>query len=144
MYIGVNTPIILMHWVGQNVHLGFSIRWYGKPELTFWPTQDSEDRITESIKKTVKLRTKPLCTTHRWFRGKESGRQCRWHRRHEFDPWVRKISWRRQWQPTSVFLPGKSHGQRSLAGYSPWGSQRVKHDWVTEHTPCRNWVYDSL
>ena len=36
-------------------------------------------------------------------------------------PWVRKIPWRREWQPTSVFLPGESHGQRSLAGYSPWG-----------------------
>ena len=38
----------------------------------------------------------------------------------EFDPWVRKISWKRKWQPTPVFLPGKSHGQRSLAGYRPW------------------------
>ena len=38
-----------------------------------------------------------------------------------FDPWVRKIPWRRRWQPTPVFLPGKSHGQRSLVGYSPWG-----------------------
>ena len=37
------------------------------------------------------------------------------------DPWVRKIFWRRAWQPTPVFLPGKSHGQRSLTGYSPWG-----------------------
>ena len=36
-------------------------------------------------------------------------------------PWVRKILWRRKWQPILVFLPGKSHGQRSLAGYSPWG-----------------------
>ena len=34
---------------------------------------------------------------------------------------VGKISWRRKWQPTPVFLPGKSHGQRSLAGYNPWG-----------------------
>ena len=38
-------------------------------------------------------------------------------KRHGFDPWVRKIPWRRAWQPTSVFLPGESHGQRSLAGY---------------------------
>ena len=37
-----------------------------------------------------------------------------------FDPWVGKISWRRAWQPTPVFLPGKSHGQRYLAGYSLW------------------------
>ena len=38
-----------------------------------------------------------------------------------FDPWVRKILWRRKWQPTPVLLPGKSHGQRSMVGYSPWG-----------------------
>ena len=49
---------------------------------------------------------------------KESVCQCR---RHGFDPWVRKIPWRRKWQPTPVFLPGKSHGQRSLEDYSPWG-----------------------
>ena len=38
-----------------------------------------------------------------------------------FNPWLRKIPWRRKWQPTPVFLPGKFHGQRSLAGYSLWG-----------------------
>ena len=38
-----------------------------------------------------------------------------------FDPWLRKISWRRKWQPTPIFLSGKSHGQRSLVGYSPQG-----------------------
>ena len=36
-------------------------------------------------------------------------------------PWVRKIHWGRDWQPTPVFLPGESHGQRSLVGYTPWG-----------------------
>ena len=44
-----------------------------------------------------------------------------------------KIPWRKKWQPTPVFLPGKSHGQRSLAGYSPWGC-RVGHDLATEDT----------
>ena len=38
-----------------------------------------------------------------------------------FSPWVGKIPWRREWQPTPVFLSGESHEQRSLAGYSPWG-----------------------
>ena len=37
-----------------------------------------------------------------------------------FDPWVRKMPWNRKWQPAQIFLPGKFHGQRSLAGYSPW------------------------
>ena len=40
-------------------------------------------------------------------------------RRPGFDPWLGKIPWRREWQPVPVILPGKSHGQRSLAGYSP-------------------------
>ena len=42
-----------------------------------------------------------------------------------FDPWVGKIPWRRKRQPTPVFLPGESHGQRSLAGYSPWGRREL-------------------
>ena len=61
------------------------------------------------------------------LRGKESACQCR------FDPWVWKIPWRRKWQPTRVFLLGKSHGQRSLAGYSLWGHQESD---MTEHA-CR-------
>ena len=48
------------------------------------------------------------------------------------ETWAEKIPWRRKWQPTPVFLPGKSHGQRSLAGYSPWGHRRVAHDLVTK------------
>ena len=48
--------------------------------------------------------------------GKELACQCRRPKRHEFDPWVRKIPWRRKWQLTPVFLPGESHGQRSLVG----------------------------
>ena len=44
--------------------------------------------------------------------------------------WVRKTPWRRKWQPTPVLLPGKFHGQRSLAGYSPWGHEESD---TTEH-----------
>ena len=50
--------------------------------------------------------------------GKEPACQYRRLKRHGFSPWVRKIPWRRVWQPTPVFLPGESHGQRSLVGYS--------------------------
>ena len=50
--------------------------------------------------------------------------QCRRCKRHRFDPWVRKIPWRRKWQPAPVLLPGKSHGQRSLADYSPWDCKK--------------------
>ena len=61
--------------------------------------------------------------------GKESICQCRIY---GFDPWVGKTPWRSKWQPTSLSLPGKSHGQRSLEGYSPWCCKRVGHDLVTE------------
>ena len=65
-----------------------------------------------------------------WLSGKESSCQ---RRICGFHPWIGKILWRRKWQPTPVFLPGKSHGQRSLAGYSPWGHKRVKHNLITNH-----------
>ena len=51
---------------------------------------------------------------------KESTCQCRRHERPGFDPWTGKILWRRKWAPTPLFLPGELHGQRSLAGGSPW------------------------
>ena len=50
-------------------------------------------------------------------------------KRRGFDPWVGKIPWSRKWQPTRVFLPGEFHGQRSLAGRSPWGR---KESYMTE------------
>ena len=56
----------------------------------------------------------------RWCSSKESTCQCRKHIRHGFNPWVSKIPWSRKRQPTPVFLHGKIHRQRSLAGYSPW------------------------
>ena len=72
------------------------------------------------------------------------------------NPWVVKIPWRRKWQPISVFLPGKSHGWRSLAGYSPWGGKELgmtewlhfffciepidQDDW-TYRSRCTSWLY---
>ena len=69
-----------------------------------------------------------------------------WRCKCGFDPWVGKIPWRRKWQPTPVFLPGKSHGQRSLTGYSPLG---CRQSGTTEHkhtmrTFCTAQGIDSL
>ena len=50
----------------------------------------------------------------------------------DFKHWVGKMPWRRKWQPTPIFLPGKSCGQRSLAGYRPWGCRRVRHNLATK------------
>ena len=67
-------------------------------------------------------------------------------RRHRFDPWVEKIPWRRKWQPTPVFLPGKSHGQKSLAGYSPRVTKELRHNSATKQLPrnvseCLRFLY---
>ena len=75
-----------------------------------------------------------------WLSCKESTCRCR---RRRFDLQVRKIPWRRKWQPTSVFLPEESHGQRSLVGYRPWGRKELD---TTERVNSNNlgaggWVF---
>ena len=67
--------------------------------------------------------------------GKKSAYQCR---RLGFDLWARKIPWRRNWLPTPVFLPGEFHGQRSLAGYSPWGCKELD---MTEELTLSHGIY---
>ena len=57
--------------------------------------------------------------------GKEPAYQCRRHKRRGFNPCIRKIPGKKAWQPTPVFLPGESHGQRSLTGYSPKGCKEL-------------------
>ena len=65
---------------------------------------------------------------------KEPACQCKRHKKCRLDRCVRKMPWRRKWQTTPIFLPRKSHGQKSLVDYSPWGC-RVKHNWTHTHTP---------
>ena len=57
-------------------------------------------------------------------RGEELTCQRRRHKGCEFEPWVKKIPWRRAWQPIPMFLPGESHEQRSLVGYCPQGHKK--------------------
>ena len=64
-----------------------------------------------------------------WLSGKGSTCQCR---RCGFDSWIGKIPWRRKWQPSPVFLPGKFCGEWSLMSYSPWSHKRVGHDLATK------------
>ena len=63
----------------------------------------------------------------RWHSGKESTHQHRRPKRHRFDSWVRKIPWSRKWQPIPVCLPGKFHGQRSLAVHGTAESDTTEH-----------------
>ena len=57
--------------------------------------------------------------------GKEPACQCRRRKSRGFDLWLRKIPWRRKWQPIPAFWPGESHGQMRLVGYSPWGCKEL-------------------
>ena len=101
----------------------------------------------------------PACQGLPWWL-----RQSRIHpkcRRLGFNPWVGKIPGRRAWQPTAVFLPEESHGQRSLVGCSPWGRKEPDTTewlhfhfpfsftdypwrWTALHTPDDNFFFSSL
>ena len=80
------------------------------------------------------------------FPGGSNGRVCVQCRRPGFNPWVRKIPWRRKWQPTPVSLPGESQRQRSLAGYSPWGckesdtTEQLHFHFSLLKSPAYGWV----
>ena len=73
------------------------------------------------------------------FPSGSDGKESACNRRPGFHPWVRKIPWRREWQPTSVFLPGKLHGQRRLTGKS-MGWQRVGHGRATNTALQTNYL----
>ena len=75
--------------------------------------------------------------------GKESVCQCRSHNRCGFNPYLGKIPGSRKWQLAPVLLPGKFRGQRSLAGYSPWGC-RVRHNWVTKHKDIKQATHKTV
>ena len=71
--------------------------------------------------------------------GKEPICQCRRHRL-GFDPWVRKIPWRRKWQPTPVFFPSESYGQEEPGGLQSIGSHRKGHNWGV--LPCITYMWN--
>ena len=100
---------------------------------TWWVTVHGVTRVKHYL--VTKQQHVCVCVCiYRWLSGKELVCQCRRHKRHRFDPWVGKIPWKRKWQPIPVFLPGKFHGQRNLAGYSSWGHKRLRHDLATKQT----------
>ena len=108
----------------------FSLSSFTLIKMLFSSSSLSAIRVVSSAY--VKLLITVVCTQRlglsRWLSDKESGCQCR---RLGFNPWVRKIPWRRAREPTPAFLPGEPHGQRSLAGYSPWG----RKEWdTTQHS----------
>ena len=76
----------------------------------------------------------------RWSSGKEFACQCRRRKRHGFEPWVGKIPWRRKWESSPVFLPGKFHGHRSLADYNSLLSHSSRESLVLRFLP-QGWYH---
>ena len=70
-----------------------------------------------------------------WLRGWIICLLCRRHRRHRFDLWVKKLYWGGNGNPLQYSCLKKSHRQRSLAGYNPWGHKSVRHDWICGTSP---------
>ena len=116
-YIYVTEFILSGEVVGQKLiltHIKYKLQYY----LQIWSilrTADNEIELSSLNKKRRIDQDISRCKLPRWCGGQESTCQCR---RCEFGLLVQKIPWRKKWQHTPVFLPGKSHGQRSLEGYS--------------------------
>ena len=107
------------HWIPRKVlESDFSMSLFHWESLRSVLSQVILSYIIKSLGKVAFLQSMPVLRLLCWLSGNESACQCR---RRGFSPWVRQISWRRKGQPTPIFLPGKSHGHRSLAGCSPLG-----------------------
>ena len=93
----------------------------GPPEKG-WPVSLHSDRETGPQERDEKVRVRE------GFPGGSGAKDLSAMQETGFDPWVREMPWRRKWQPTPTFLPGKSHGQRTLGGLQSMGLLRVGHD----------------
>ena len=120
--------------VQQRAHLG------PFPKATLLPRCTSRPFVLQGppppgLEAVARLSNNPGLHSHGglpWWLSREG--ICLRCKRRGFDPCVRKIPWRKEWQPTPVFLPGESHGQRSLAGYSPWDSKESDTTEQLTHT----------
>ena len=111
---------------GSNPHLLCLLHWWedsqhhlGIPILKWFINKYSALLISLTIFAEICRRKYTDVWIPRCYSGKELTCQCKRGKRHGFDPWVKKILWRRKWHPTPVFLPGKFLGQRRLVSYSP-------------------------
>ena len=89
-----------------------------------------------------------MCYWHLWgfpggVHGKDPSCLCRRHKRHELNPWVRKIPWRRAWQPTLVFFPGESPWTEEPGRlYSPWGHKELDMtEVISTHVSLTRWTW---
>ena len=127
---GQNHPqlrTIALHPFDWNEKYWLCYWWRREASGTLWYTAGSNLKMIQPLWKTVwQFLASPVAQRVK------NHLQCR---RPGFDSWVGKIPWRREWQHTSVFLPGESHRQRTLGGYSPWGCK--ESDTIEQLTHAR-------
>ena len=111
-------------------HMGYGILWHIMAYYGIWWSSDGWECRDRQGSELDFWRSFPGGSS-----GKEPTCQSRRHKTHGFDPWVGKVPWRRKWQPTPLFLPGESHGQRNLVDCSPWDHKELYMTKVTYHTP---------
>ena len=108
-----------------RVHASFQIRVFSR----YMPRKEIAGSYGNSILSYYWCHFNRVSSVAQWERICQQCRRCQFHL------WVGKIPWRRKWQPTPIFLLRKSHGQRSLAGYSPWGHKESDMtEWLNTHT----------
>ena len=136
-YLPEMTPVHLWVYFLSVIFLCHPLLWDLHLLSSFWLKSNSLSPgvVSASLnEKIVKMFPALELLTLLWVWGwlglscKESACQCRRLRSLGLDPWLRRPSWRRRWQPIPVFLPGKSHGQRILESSSLWGCIRVRHN----------------
>ena len=131
------------NWKSKSIHFEISLYLQkSEPEKSYDPSKYHINKVLFTIYKIIAqnnffvILNVLLLMYHCW--GFPSGSEGKASACNEggpgFHPWVKKIPWRRKWQPTPVFLPGESHGQRSLASYSPWGHKESNTTEWLEHT----------
>ena len=102
-----------------NFNMNFRVNW------SIFAKNDSWDFFLLEITFNLSVNFRYIAILMNFPGGSDGKNICLQCGRPGFKPWVGKIPWRRKWQPTPVFLPGKSHGRMSLAGYSPWGFKEL-------------------
>ena len=135
-------------YIEKHTHCKGTVQWM-YIGWTHPPNSTSQETVHYQVKNSFvplwDMTLSPVQSFISWFlvaQLKKICLQCRRQRRLWFNPWVRKIPWRRKRQPTPVFLPGKCHEQKSLACYRPWGCKRwhVWSDWAcnTRDLSCQS------
>ena len=120
----------------NQTHIPCIVRW----SLNYWTTREALIIFKEEGRVIIASTSQGVGLPWRLRRW----RICLQCKRPGFDPWVRKIPWRRPWQPTPVFLPGESSWTEEPGGLQPMRSQRVRLDWAAQLSSAHRWLWELI